>query len=348
MKRIILHFDLDYFFAQVEERENPRFKGQPVVVGADPKQGRGRGVVSTCNYEARKFGLRSGMPISRAWKLCPQAVFLPVNMNLYIKVSQQIFKLAQKYSKLLEQMSVDEGYLDLSKLTSFAKAKQVGERLRKAVYKQEQLTVSVGVAPNKMLAKLATESAKPNGLSVITPLQVRAFLDPRGVRAIPGIGPKGALKLAQLNIATVKQLRALSKTQLLAIFGKLGGEFYNYARGIDNRPVQTEHEIKSVGRNHTFDQDTADSAALLQTLEDLLIDSCTQLRAQKLTCRNLAVILRWSNFQTHSKTTMLAAATSQVDNLLPIAKKLFLQLFSLHPERKVRLLGVRCGRLVKL
>jgi DNA polymerase IV (DinB-like DNA polymerase) len=211
MERIILHCDMDYFFAQIEERENPQFKGKPVVVGADPKGGKGRGVVSTCNYIARKYGIFSGMPISKAYKLCPNAIFLPVNIDFYKKVSEKIMKIAKRYSPIFEIVSLDEAYLDLtsnsnvleniriSKLKeAFREAEKIGKSLKEEIFEKEKLTYTVGIGPNKLVAKIATECAKPNGLLVLTPENAEKFLEPLDIEKIPGIGPKTAEKLKKI------------------------------------------------------------------------------------------------------------------------------------------------------
>ncbi|MBC7074094.1 DNA polymerase IV, partial [Candidatus Parcubacteria bacterium] len=208
--RIILHCDMDYFFAQIEERDNPQFKGKPVVVGADPKGGKGRGVVSTANYEARKYGIKSGMPISKAYKLCPNAIFLPVNIELYEKVSEKIMQIIKKYSPIWEIVSLDEAYLDVSFLKDWEGAKKLGEQLKKEIFEKEKLTCTVGVGPNKTIAKLAAEKSKPNGLKVIKPNEVQQFLDPLDIDDLPGIGPKTAEKLRAIGINQICELKTLT------------------------------------------------------------------------------------------------------------------------------------------
>jgi len=224
MERIILHIDMDYFFAQIEERENPKFRGKPVVVGADPKGGQGRGVVSTANYIAREYGIHSALPISKAYQLCPKAIFLPVNMELYQKVSERIMDIIKKYlpcsipsgsegllrgSPIFEQVSLDEAYLDLSYIfhdrekctirEGWEKAKELAKKLKKEILEKEKLTSTIGIGPNKMIAKIACEKAKPNGLLVIKPNQVKEFLEPLDIEDLPGIGPKTAEKLRAIG-----------------------------------------------------------------------------------------------------------------------------------------------------
>ena len=180
--RIILHLDMDAFFAQIEERENPQFKGKPIVVGAEPKGGQGRGVVSTANYEARKYGIHSALPISQAFRLCPTAIFLPVNMSFYEKISTEIMEIIKKYSNIWEIVSLDEAYLDISFLKSFEKAKKLAVKLKKEIFEKEKLTSTVGIGPNKMIAKMASEKAKPDGLMIVPDHQIDEFLEPLDMR----------------------------------------------------------------------------------------------------------------------------------------------------------------------
>ncbi|MDP6703866.1 MAG: DNA polymerase IV, partial [archaeon] len=186
MKRIILHLDMDAFFAQVEERESPHFKGKPVVVGADPKDGKGRGVVSTANYKAREYGIHSAMPISEAWRMCPTAIFLPVQGRYYGEISSQIMEIIKEYCPVVEQVSVDEAYCDVSFTKTYKEAEKLAETIQREVWKQQKLTCSCGVGPNKMMAKIACEAGKPNGITVITNRRAEKYLEPLSVRAIPG------------------------------------------------------------------------------------------------------------------------------------------------------------------
>ena len=202
--RVILHVDLDAFFPSVEVREHPELKGRPVVVGADPKEGKGRGVVSSASYEARKFGVRSAMPISRAWKLCPNCVYLRPHFDLYIKASTSIMRILKSHADKFEQGGIDEAYLDISsKVKDFGEASEFAKRLMEEVLERERLTCSIGVAPNKLVAKIASDFKKPYGLTVVKPEDVKGFLFPLAARKIPGIGPKTERALKELNIETV-------------------------------------------------------------------------------------------------------------------------------------------------
>ena len=214
MKRIILHINMDYFFVQIEERENPQFKGKPVVVGADPKGGKGRGVVSTANYEARKYGIHSALPISKAFELCQEVAFLPVNMELYENTSRSIMEIVKKYSPKWEIVSLDEAYLDTSFLGNYQKAESLAQKLKKEILEKEKLTSTIGIGPNKLIAKMSDEKAKPDGLLVIKPNKVKSFLELLDIEDLPGIGPKTAEKLRAIGINNIKELKRLSKTKL--------------------------------------------------------------------------------------------------------------------------------------
>ena len=221
--RIILHVDLDAFFPSVEVREHPELKGKPVVVGADPKEGKGRGVVSSASYEARKFGIRSALPISRAWKLCPDCVYLRPHFVLYVPASNSVMKILRSHADKFEQGGIDEAYLDISnKVKDFDEAKEFVKSLMEEVLEKESLTCSVGVAPNKLVAKIASNFKKPYGLTVVKEDEVKEFLFPLEVRKIPGIGPKTERSLKELGIETVADLAPIDREMLTRLFGVWG------------------------------------------------------------------------------------------------------------------------------
>jgi DNA polymerase IV (DinB-like DNA polymerase) len=344
---------MDYFFAQIEERENPRFKGKPVVVGADPKGGQGRGVVSTANYEARKYGIHSAMPISIAYELCPEAIFLPVNMELYQQVSERIMKIIKKYSQTWEIVSLDEAYLDLSFLKKYKKTKELAKKLKDEIFAKEKLTSTVGIGQNKLIAKMASEKGKPNGLLIIKPNQVKEFLDPLDVEDLPGIGPKTAAKLRAIDINKIKDLKKISKSKLQEMFGKVGEEFYEKARGIDETPVTSEEIIKSIGRQITFERDTRNSEIIFKGFDEIIKDIYRQIsdsnppttlpqkRApNKLYFKTLTVICRFHGFETHTKSKTLIEPTNNLEILKKEAKNLLLR-FLVENPKLIRLIGLR-------
>jgi len=392
MERIILHLDMDYFFAQIEERENPQFKGKPIVVGADPKEGKGRGVVSTASYSARKYGIHSALPISKAYELCPNAIFLPVNMELYQKVSENIMEIVKKYSPKWETVSLDEAYLDVSFLkgykgtkrgaTSFPRKGEEGgggvgvlaEKLKKEILEKEKLTCTVGIGPNKLIAKMAAEKAKPrselcsttgakpNGLLIIKPNQVEKFLEPLDIEDLPGIGPKTAEKLRIIRINKIKELKKLSKAKLKDIFGVVGETIYERARGIDEEEVIPEEIIKSIGKEHTFERDTRDPEIIFKTFDEIIEEIGRGLSSANFSFKTITVICRFSGFETHTKSKTeprplkmggakvkmrmksslptLKNPTQDFEILKSESKKLLLK-FLIENPKPIRLIGLR-------
>jgi len=225
--RIILHVDMDCFFAQVEERESPEIKGKPVIVGSDPKEGKGRGVVATSNYLARAFGIHSAMPISIAYRKCPEAVFMPPRMDSYKEASMAVMEIFRSYADKFQQVSIDEAYLDISHIDDYDAARVLAEKIKKEVLEKEKLTCSIGIGPNKLVSKIAANENKPDGLTVVLPENVNVFLDPMPVRKLHGIGPKSAERLNSLGLETIKHLRETKH--------EISEELRRMAFGADNR-----------------------------------------------------------------------------------------------------------------
>jgi len=341
MKKIILHMDMDCFFAQIEMRENPRFKDKPVVVGADPKKGQGRGVVSTANYKAREYGINSATPISTAYKKCPDAVFVPVNLEYYKKVSQNILEIIKKYSDQYEPLSIDENYLDISFVSDYKKAKEIGKKLKKEILEKERLTTSVGIGPNKMLAKIASEEEKPDGLFVIKPKEVESFLKDKSIRIIPGIGPKTAQKLKQkFKLEKVGELKKIKKKELIELLGSRGKDIYKRARGIDNSPVKKEREIKSIGRENTFKENTREPEIILNTFNELIEEVYKNLKKEGLYFETVTVVCRVQNFQTYTRSHTINKPSNELETLRSESKKLLLK-FLTQNLKPLRLIGVR-------
>ncbi len=341
-KRIILHLDMDYFFAQIEERENPHFKGKPLVVGADPKKGKGRGVVSTCNYEAREYGIRSGMAISRAYSLCPTAIFLPVNMSLYKRISISVFKIIKKSFSKYEKVSLDEAYIDITeKVNNFKSAEIKGDTLRDEIYKREKLRSSVGISGNKMMAKIACELAKPNGIKVILPKNSKKIISKMGVEVVPGIGPKTKKIIGRKldkKEPRVKDANTLSKRELKEMLGKRGEDFYCMFRGIDHSPVEEKREIKSIGREHTFQEDTRDSAKIIETFKKIVNEVFEEAKNKKI--KGITVVCRFEDFQT--RTRQISFDAKRYDNDFYYKKGISLLLGLLtENNKKIRLVGFR-------
>ena len=344
-KRIILHVDMDHFFTAVEEREHPEYKGKPVIVGADPKGGRGRGVVSTCNYEARKFGVRSGMPISRAWKLCPHAVYLPVNYDLYVKVSERIMAILRKYADKFEIWGIDEAFLDVSsKVKDIAEAENLARQIKREILEKEGLTCSIGIGPNKLVAKIASDHQKPDGLTVIKEENVEQFLAPLPVRKLLWVGRKTEQKLQAMGIKTIGDLARHDPTVLTETFGVMGTQLYLMAHGIDKSEVEERSQIKSISRDTTFEEDTSDFSFVLNTLNRLAEEVHSDLLKQQLYFKTVTVRVRYENFETHTHSKTLPFITNRLQDIKKTAKEL-LQDY-LKPERKIRLIGVRISNLI--
>ncbi|WAI00276.1 DNA polymerase IV [Methanogenium organophilum] len=341
-RRIILHVDMDSFFASVEVRENPALKGLPVVVGADPKGGTGRGVVCTCSYEARRYGIRSAMPISEAYVRCPEAVYLPVSHDLYREVSGDIMDAIRPFADAFAQVSVDEAYCDISSCGTYAAAEEIGTEIRHLVKERQGITCSVGIGPNKTIAKIASDFNKPDGMTIVHPDDAAAFLAPLPVRKIPGIGKKAEERLASLGIATAGELAKADPLRLKDVLGKWGGVMHAKANGIDNTPVSGRGERKSIGKEYTFPEDVTDRELLCRNLAILSAEVCRRLRKEGGRCRTVTVKIRYRGFTTRTKAFSFAHATNCEDAILHTAESLLLPFLTKTP---VRLIGVSVSGL---
>jgi len=346
-QRIIFHVDMDQFFAAVEEREHPEYRGKPVIIGADPKEGSGRGVVSTCNYEARKYGVKSGIPIARAWRLCPDAVYLPVNYRLYQKVSATIMTILRKYADKFEQWGLDEAFLDVTlRVKDYVEAERLAQRIKQEIYEKEKLTCSIGVGPNKLVAKIGSDFNKPDGLTVVRPKKVKGFLVPLPVRKLLWVGKKTESKLNRLGINTVGDLASYDPSVLAEKFGAIGVQLYLSAQGIDKSEVQERWERKSISREVTFEEDTSDSGLILDSLDAIIEDIQQELAATKFTFKTVTVKVRYENFETHTHSKSLPFYTDRLKDIQKISRELLTEY--LRPDRKIRLIGVRLANLLSV
>jgi DNA polymerase IV (DinB-like DNA polymerase) len=342
--RIIFHVDMDQFFAAVEEREHPEIQGKPVVVGADPKEGTGRGVVSTSNYEARKYGVKSGIPIARAWRLCSNAVFLPVNYRLYQKVSTRIMAILQGYADKFERWGLDEAFLDVtSRVKNFGEAEKLAQKIKKEIYEKERLTCSIGVGPNKLVAKIGSDFKKPDGLTVVRAEDAKAFLSPLPVRRLLWVGRKTENRLNMMGIHTIGDLANYDASVLAEKFGVAGTQLYLMAQGIDNSEVQEHWERKSMSREITFEEDTSDYSLILDTLDALSEDLHQELTASNFTFKTTTVKIRYENFETHTHSKSLPFFTDRLKDIQKSARELVQDY--LRPDRKIRLIGIRLSNL---
>ncbi len=319
--RVILHIDMDAFYASVEQLDFPNLKGKPVLVGGSPQQ---RGVVAACSYEARKFNVRSAMPMSQAIKLCPSAIMQPVRMDRYIEISRQIHNIFHQYTPDVEKLSIDEAFLDVTGCQKlFGNAESIGKQIKSDIKNTVGLTASVGIAPNKFLAKLASDLDKPDGFVVITEDNKQKILDPLPVSKIWGIGKVTNDALNRLGIQTVEQLRTTPPNTLALVFKNRVDKILKLAHGIDNRPVETYSEAKSFSAEETFAADIMDKDTLLSILHNQVEEVSQRLRAEKLQARTVTLKLRYSDFKTITRSSTLESPTNVTQLFLLEAKTLF-------------------------
>ncbi len=340
MTKTIFHVDLDAFFAAVEQRDDPKLRGKPVVVGADPKGGAGRGVVSTCSYEARKFGIHSAMPVSKAYQLCPQAIFVPPNFKKYSEASRSVFKIFYDFTPHIEGISIDEAFLDVTTSSHlFGGAVSAAKRLKEQVRQSVGLTASVGIAPVKFVAKIASDLSKPDGLLEIIEGQVVEFLKPLKIERLWGVGPKTAEVLHSRGIQTVGELAQIPLEDLRKHFGESGEHLYHLAHGKDDRDVVEETDIKSVSHEHTFERDTGNIEEILGVMLSLSEQVSRRLRKYSLKGRTITVKIRLHGFQTYTRAQTLAERTNFTDVIFGTAKETLQKFFK--SGMKVRLIGVK-------
>jgi DNA polymerase IV (DinB-like DNA polymerase) len=343
-ERIILHVDMDSFFTSIEVKRNPGLKGKPVVVGADPKGGKGRGVVSTCSYEARKYGIRSGMPISKAYSLNPNAVFLTVNMEQYFHVSRRVMEILRGYCEKFQQVSIDEAYLDISdRADDYQAAEEIARRIKAEIRQKEGLTCSIGIGPNKLIAKIASDMEKPDGLTIVRPERVEVFLAPLSVRCIPGVGPKSEKVLKRMGIGTIRALAKADLQELKLVFGKWGYEMQRLARGIDEREVRERGLAKSIGRERTFEEDTNDRGVIMKTLKELAEEVHEDAIKRGYMYRTITLKVRLEDFTTFTRSRTIERHTTSIESL-GIIQELIEEFLD---SKKIRLLGVRVSNLTR-
>lgn len=337
--RTILHVDMDAFYAAVEQRDHPDYRGRPVIVGSDPKQGKGRGIVATCSYEARTFGVHSAQPISQAWRRCPHGVYLIPDMEKYGRVSTLIMTLLRGYTDMLEQVSIDEAFLDVTGSERlFGDGQEIARKIKSAVREELGLTASVGVASNKFVAKVASDLQKPDGLVVVPPGEETRFLAPLPVRRLWGVGPRMETELKKRGLHLIGDIAALPLGALVARLGKSGARLWQLANGIDDRPVQGEEGFKSIGHETTFERDTEDGAVIESTLLALSEKVARRLRANNAAARTITVKYREADFSTYTRRTTLKIPVNTAEKIYSSALELLRTL--LRNGVAVRLIGV--------
>jgi DNA polymerase-4 len=320
--RVILHLDMDAFYAAVEQRDCPELRGKPLLVGGDP---RGRGVVSTASYEARPFGCRSALPMAQAVRLCPQAIIVPPRMSRYVEVSRQIFDILERYTPLIEPLSIDEAFMDVTGSQRLhGDGPTIAAALRRDIERDTGLTASVGVAPNKFLAKLASDLHKPDGLTIVPRDDVFGFLDPIPIARLWGAGKVTQPRLEAIGIRTFADLRRAARETLVAEFGeKTGDHFFRLARGDDARPVVCDRDAQSISHEITFAIDVTDADHLRSVLLSQVDQVARRLRRAGMTARTATMKLRKSDFTTLTRSCTLDAATDQTDVIWEAVALLF-------------------------
>lgn len=341
--RRILHCDMDCFYAAVHMRDDPSLRGKPVVIGGSPE---GRGVVAAASYEARRFGVGSAMPAARAVRLCPSAVFIRPDFPRYRRESEAIFEIYREMTPVVQPVSIDEAYLDATDhLGGLGSATAVARALRARIASERELTVSVGVGPNKLVAKIASDHHKPDGLTVVRPDVVEEFLAPLPVRRLHGVGPATAAALAALGVETVGELRTLPVELLERRFGRHGRGLWAYARGLDDRPVETERIRKSLGKETTFRTDLATRKAMEQELAALAAAVARALARRELEGgRTLTLKVRYGDFTTVTRSESREVPFAREEEIARVASGLLDRTEA--PRRPVRLLGITVSRLV--
>jgi DNA polymerase-4 len=337
----ILHVDMDAFFVSVELLERPELRGKPVVVGGRPDQ---RGVVTAASYEARKYGVHSAMPLRTAGRLCPHAVFLDGHHAKYGEWSDRVATILARFSPIVEMVSIDEAYLDLSGTERLhGPPLAAADKLLHTITRTTDLPCSAGLATTRLVAKVASDQAKPRGLVWVAPGQEARFLAPLPVRKIPGIGEVTERALRALGIETVDQLAAVAPEKLEKIFGQWGDALYRKARGGDSYEFVIDAEPKSISHNHTFGEDTNDTEALHSLLSHLSQKACKRLREAGLATRTLTLTIRYAGFDTHTRAKTLSEPTRLDADIFCVFQKLFTEHRDM--ERKIRLLGVSLSGL---
>ncbi len=334
--RKIIHIDMDAFYASVEQRDNPQLRGKPVIVGGTPDK---RGVVATCSYEARKFGIHSAMSSARAYTLCPQAVFLHPSFDKYKAVSARIMEIFHEYTDLVEPLSLDEAFLDVTRnKKGIESATLIARQIRQEIFDKTGLTASAGVSYNKFLAKVASDYRKPDGLTVVVPSKAQSFIDRLPIRKFFGVGKVTEKKMQGLGINTGADLKKLSKDDLIQFFGKSGGYFYNIAHGMDSRPVSPERVRKSLGKELTLSEDINNIDEMLTILEEIAHMVEHELIKRELKGKTITLKVKYHDFHSITRSITTRDKTDQAGEIMNHVRSLLKDTDA--GKTRVRLLGI--------
>jgi DNA polymerase-4 len=334
--RKIIHIDMDAFYASVEQRDNPEYRGKPLIVGGSPER---RGVVATASYEARKYGIHSAMPSSKAFKLCPHAILVHPRFEAYEQVSAQIREIFSRYTDLIEPLSLDEAYLDVTQdKQNICSAIEIAKLIKQSIKEELHLTASAGVSINKFVAKIASDINKPDGLTFIGPSKVNSFIEKLPIEKFYGVGKVTATKMKQMGISNGADLKKLSEPELIKAFGKAGIFYYNIARGIDKREVETSREIKSIGAEDTFPQDITKIEEMCCELDKIAEIVFERLQQNGCKGRTITVKIKYGDFRIITRSRSFSNAIDDIETIKNISREL---LKSTNPENvSIRLLGI--------
>ncbi len=347
-QRVILHVDMDAFYASVEIREHPDLEGKAVVVGPDPREGHMRGVVLTASYEARRFGVRSAMPCTQALRLCPEAVFVMPHHELYGQVSREIMGTLRRYADRLEPSGIEEGYLDLTSRTGgeFTRATDLAKEIKAAIRREHRLTCSVGVASSKAVAKIASDFQKPDGLTVVLPDHVVEFLAPISLRKVYGVGPKTAERLKEMGYETIADVQRAPREDLVETLGGFGEYLADVAVGRDaSEVVEPTGPPESISTETTFARDLQAYEEIWPELEELARSLHAQLLKERYAYRTVGLKVKYSDFEIHSRSRSLRMHTADLDPILVLSQMMLKEVLA--SGRKVRLIGVRLSNLTE-
>ncbi len=341
--RKIIHVDMDAFYAAVEQRDNPELRGRPVIVGGGPK---GRGVVQTCSYEARKHGIHSAMSSSRAYRLCPHAIFIPPRFDVYKSISGQIKKIFHEYTDRVEPVSLDEAYLDVTEnKKGITSSKQIAQEILYQIQRETGLTASAGISFNKFLAKVGSDLNKPNGITIVTPDMADEFIDSLPIRKFIGVGKATEKRMKEHGIECGADLKKYSRDELKKLFGKSGSYFYNMAHGIDSREVNLFISRRSVGKERTLHEDLDDLDEIIEVLEQIAEKLTSRMKKYDIKGRTITLKIKYHNFRRTTRSVTCKEAIQDANVIMSIIKKMFPK--TCIGKKKVRLVGISVSNLEK-
>jgi len=345
--RVIFHIDMDSFYASIEIRENGKYNDVPLVIGIGPNIKKNKGVVSTASYKAREYGIHSGMALKVAIRKCKELVILPARISYYKKVSNNIMRILKQFSDKFEQVSIDEAYLDVSnKSKQYSNILDLANEIKEKIYLKEKLTCSIGVGPNKTIAKIASGFQKPSGITIITPEKIKDFLYPLSVKKIPGVGIKIQKKLELQGIRTIGDVARNKKSKLIQLLGKVGGKIYDIATGQESLEVKPRGEVKSIGIIRSFEEPINDIHKIYEKISEIAEIIINKLNFKKLKFKTIGIILRFGDFSVLSRSKTITELSNNYNILVNNVKTLFNNIYT-DENRKIKRIGIKVSNLEK-